>query len=96
MFRTGRRVEGAYVQLIVAPAATACGRIGYVIAKKVLARAVDRNRIRRKLREVVRLQRDALAGHDVIIRVRRAANRVEQDRAADEAKRLLGAYAARG
>jgi ribonuclease P protein component len=84
------------VQLIVAPAATACGRTGYVIARKVLARAVDRNRIRRKLREVARGQRSALAGYDVIIRVRRAKDRSEQDRAAAEAQRLLAACAARG
>ena len=61
MFRAGRRVDGAYVQLIVAPTAAARGRTGYVIARKVLARAVDRNRIRRKLREIVRAHRAALA-----------------------------------
>ena len=76
VFRAGRRVDGAYVQIIVAPTAAARGRTGYVIGRKVLARAVDRNRIRRKLREVVRAHRAALAAFDVIIRVKRAANRV--------------------
>ena len=96
MFRAGRRVDGAYVQIIVAPTAAARGRTGYVIARKVLARAVDRNRIRRKLREVVRTHRAALAAFDVIIRVKRAANRSEQDAAAAEAQRLLLDCAARG
>ncbi len=94
MFRTGRRVEGVYLQLVVAPAATPCGRTGYVIARKVLARAVDRNRIRRKLREVVRAQRAALAAFDVIVRVKRAGSRAEQDAAAQEAQRMLAALAA--
>jgi ribonuclease P protein component len=96
VFRAGRRVDGAYVQIIVAPTAAAHGRTGYVIARKVLARAVDRNRIRRKLREIVRVHRAALAALDVIIRVKRAANRTEQDAAAAEAQQLLLRCAARG
>lgn len=96
MFRAGRRVDGVYVQIIVAPTTAARGRTGYVIARKVLARAVDRNRIRRKLREIVRAQRATLAALDVIIRVKRAANRIEQDAAAGEALRLLTGFAARG
>jgi ribonuclease P protein component len=96
VFRAGRRVDGAYVQIIVAPTAAARGRTGYVIARKVLARAVDRNRIRRKLREIVRTHRAALAAFDVIIRVKRAANRIEQDAAAAEAQRMLLDCAARG
>jgi len=56
----------------------------------------DRNRIRRKLREIVRTHRAALAAFDVIIRVKRAANRIEQDAAAGRAQRLLLDCAARG
>ena len=88
MFRNGRRVEGLYLQLIVAPAA-GVGRTGFVIGRKTLARAVDRNRIRRKLREVIRALRPALGGYDIIVRVKRAGNRAEQDAAAAEARRLL-------
>jgi len=88
VFRTGRRVEGSYLQLIVAPAA-GIGRTGFVIGRKTLARAVDRNRIRRKLREVLRAQRTALRAYDIIVRVKRAANRAEQDAATAEARRLL-------
>lgn len=81
-------MEGAYLQLIVAPAA-GIGRTGFVIGRKTLARAVDRNRIRRKLREVLRARRTALRGYDIIVRVKRAANRTEQDAATAEACRLL-------
>jgi ribonuclease P protein component len=90
VFRTGRRVEGLYLQLIVAQGR---GRAGYVVGRKVAARAVDRNRIRRKLREVVRALRPALAPYDVVLRVKRAANRAEQDAAANEAQRLLENFA---
>ena len=90
VLRQGRRVEGLYLQLIVAPAPASGGRIGYIIGRKVSTRAVDRNRIRRKLREAVRAQPDATRAHDVVLRVTRARNRVEQDAAALEAARLLG------
>ena len=52
-------------------------------------RAVDRNRIRRKLREVIRAMRPALTEFDLIVRVKRAANRNEQDAAVREAQELL-------
>ena len=91
VFRTGRRVEGLYLTLVVAPSAVPGGRTGYVIGRKVSVRAVDRNRLRRKLREVVRALRPALPALDVIVRVKRGRSRAEQDAATAEAARLLGA-----
>jgi len=95
VFRTGRRVEGLYLTLVVAPAALPVGRTGYVIGRKVSTRAVDRNRIRRKLREAIRALRPELAALDLIVRVRRARTRVEQDAAAQEAERLLATLVGR-
>jgi ribonuclease P protein component len=88
VFRTGRRVEGIYLTLIAAPA-PAGGRLGFVVGRKVSPRAVDRNRIKRKLREAARANPAAIARHDVVLRVTRARNRAEQDLAALEAARLL-------
>jgi ribonuclease P protein component len=93
VLRQGRRVEGLYVQLIVAKAPETGGRTGYIIGRKVAPRAVDRNRIRRKLREAVRAQAGAIDGHDVVLRVTRATSRAEQDAAALEAARLLAELA---
>ena len=89
VLRQGRRVEGLYLQLIVAKAPATGGRCGYIIGRKVSPRAVDRNRIRRKLREAVRAMPGATAHHDVVLRVTRARSRAEQDAAAKEAARLL-------
>ena len=89
VLRHGRRVEGLYLQLIVAKAPATGGRCGYIIGRKVSPRAVDRNRIRRKLREAVRAQPGVLDEHDVVLRVTRARNKAEQDAAALEAARLL-------
>jgi ribonuclease P protein component len=95
VYRTGRRVEGLYLTLIAAPAPPSGGRCGYVISRKVAPRAVDRNRLRRKLREALRAQPAAVARHDVVMRVTRARNRVEQDAATAEASRLLAELALR-
>lgn len=95
VLRRGRRIEGLYLDLIVLPAPQGAGRDGYIVGRKVSARAVDRNRIRRKLKEAVRAQGAGLRDHDVVLRVRCARNRAEQDLAAQEAVRLLADLARR-
>jgi ribonuclease P protein component len=89
LFRAGHRLDSPWVQLIVAPAANPPGRIGYVIGAKQMPRAVDRNRLRRVLREAIRTRSAALAGLDIVIRLRRACARSEVERVASEALVLL-------
>jgi ribonuclease P protein component len=94
VFREGRRSEGRHVQLVAAAAARTPGRVGYVIGRKTLPRAVDRNRLRRRLRETIRAMRAVLAPYDVILRVKKVANRMEIDAAVSEAAGLLAALVA--
>ncbi len=89
VFRTGRRSEGEFLQLVSVPAARACGRVGFVIGAKALRRAVDRNRVRRMLRDVLRDSRQAIGGLDVIVRVKRPVARSEFARVVAEARRML-------
>jgi ribonuclease P protein component len=89
LFRGGTRHDAEFLQLIAAPAAEAPGRVGYVIARKSMRLAVDRNRLRRKLREAVRAARPAIEAFDVILRVRRNVARSEIGDAAAEAPRLF-------
>ena len=89
LFRAGRRSEGEFLQLVVAPAARACGRVGYVIGSKALPRAVDRNRVRRMLRVVLRECKPLIDGLDVIVRVKRPVARSEFARIVAEARRML-------
>lgn len=60
-------------------------RIGFTVSKKV-GNAVERNRVRRRLREIVRLSRaDALRpGHDYVLVGRRAALALPFDRMMQE------------
>ncbi len=89
VFRSGRRHDAQFLQLIAAPAAQSPGRVGYVIGRKVMPRAIDRNRLRRCLREMVRSARPALEAFDVILRVKRGVARSEIELVLDEARRLL-------
>jgi ribonuclease P protein component len=88
VFRTGRRLEGAWLQLIVAPAAGP-GRVGFVVGKRALPRAVDRNRLRRLLREAARKAHASAHHHDLILRLKTPCSRDELDLVAAEAAMLL-------
>ena len=52
-------------------------RLGLVIAKKNVARAVQRNRIKRLLRESFRLNQHLLAGLDIVILARNGLGSLE-------------------
>ncbi len=89
LFRRGTRYDTAFLQLIAAPAAHSPGRVGYVIARKAMRRAVDRNRLRRRLRECVRAARPAIEAFDIVLRVRRPLPRADIACAAAECPHLL-------
>jgi len=89
VFRTGRRSEGEFLQLVSVPAARPCGRVGFVIGGKALPRAVDRNRVRRMLRVALRDGRPAIAHLDLIVRIKRSVPRSEFVRVVAEARRML-------
>jgi ribonuclease P protein component len=89
VFQSGQRLDGRFLQLVAAPATTSPGRIGYVIARKSIPRAVDRNRLRRRLRETLRAARPAIEAFDLIVRVKRAVAPTEIVAAAEEGTTLL-------
>jgi len=89
VFRAGKRHDAQFLQLIAVRAAQSPGRVGYVMGGKMMPRAVDRNRLRRRLREMIRAARPAIEAFDVILRVKRSVGRNEIDLAIDEARLLL-------
>ena len=82
------------MQLLSARAAHRPGRLGLVVPKKALPLAVDRNRVRRMLREALRAARPAILDYDVILRLKRACPRTEFRRVAADASRLVAALLA--
>jgi ribonuclease P protein component len=94
MFRNARRIDAEHLQLLALPAADATGRVGYVIGKKQLGRAVDRNRLKRMLREAIRQRRPGIDAYDVVMRLRRACPASGLRELAAEAAALLDALEA--
>jgi ribonuclease P protein component len=93
VFKTGARHDGQFLQLIAAPAAQAPGRVGYVIGRKTMRRAVDRNGLRRRLREVMRAARPAILAFDIVLRVKRMVSRADIAAAIAESRLLLARLA---
>ena len=81
------------MQLLAAPAEGATGQVGYVIGKQQLTLAVDRNRLKRMLREAVRHRRPALDAFDIVLRLRRGCPPAGIAAVAAEAARLLDGLA---
>ncbi|MEO6750047.1 MAG: ribonuclease P protein component [Casimicrobiaceae bacterium] len=93
LFERGRRIDGRYMQLIVASAAAPHGRVGYIISRKALSRAVDRNRLRRQIRAMLAAQAETLTAFDVVVRVRAPLARANLAAAAIEARALIARIA---
>lgn len=53
IFRTGKRIHSPELTLIVVQTKEPISRFGFVVSKKTAKRAVDRNRIKRILRESI-------------------------------------------
>jgi len=65
------------------------GRLGFVIGRSAVVRAVDRNRLRRRWREAVRTRRPHSADFDIVFRVRTRIPPDALDSAALEGRALL-------
>ena len=65
-------------------------RLGLVVAKKLLPRAVDRNLIRRLTREHFRLLRQGLPARDLIMRLANRPAELDRKLLAAEIRGLLG------
>lgn len=72
VFRTGRRLGDRYFTLVYAPGPGPAARLGLAVSRKVSRRAVERNRIKRLVREAFR-RRNALPPLDIVVMARPGA-----------------------
>lgn len=71
VFAFKRAIKGRYLIVHFRPNGGDTARLGVVVAKKLARRAVERNRIKRVVREGFRLQRGTLPALDMIVRLHR-------------------------
>ena len=69
VFAENERARTDTLLVMVRPNAFGRARLGMIIAKRLLPRAVDRNRIKRCVRETFRVQRMDLPACDFVIRL---------------------------
>lgn len=72
----GERILGKFLQVCRYSNALEVPRLGMIIPKKVVSKAVERNRIKRMAREMFRRNRLILGNYDYVIKLR-AKGRVQ-------------------
>jgi ribonuclease P protein component len=70
VFKRGQRASGQYFSVVFAPGTGSGPRLGLTVSKKTAPRAVDRNRIKRQVRESFRLNQSQLPAVDMVISAR--------------------------
>ncbi|MFA5432394.1 MAG: ribonuclease P protein component [Candidatus Paceibacterota bacterium] len=60
VFKSGRTLRGKGVFLRYLTNGTAQTRIGFVVSKKISKLAVERNKVKRRMRDIVRAKKDKL------------------------------------
>lgn len=67
------RSSNRYFVVLAAPGVSTLARLGLAVAKKNARRAVDRNRLKRLVREIFRQRRDSLGAVDFVVMTRASA-----------------------
>lgn len=70
MFEEGRRFSAAHWTVVVGRSPLPQPRLGLAISRKAAPRAVDRNRVKRIVRESFRHRQTSLAGRDLVVLAR--------------------------
>ncbi|MBT3531519.1 MAG: ribonuclease P protein component [Gammaproteobacteria bacterium] len=63
-------------------------RLGLVIAKKHISKAVQRNKVKRIIRDSFRLHQDTLAGLDLVVLARKDADKLGNPQLRDKIQKL--------
>jgi ribonuclease P protein component len=69
VFKENERARSDSLLVMVRPNALGQARLGMIVAKRLLPRAVDRNRVKRCVRETFRRQRHNLPACDFVVRL---------------------------
>ncbi|MXZ80166.1 MAG: ribonuclease P protein component [Gammaproteobacteria bacterium] len=89
VFRDKVSVHGRYFSVHAAHNRTGCARLGLVVSRKVSKKAVQRNRIKRQIRETFRLGQGELPDMDYVVVARPGGSDQDNSVLKQELTRLL-------
>lgn len=69
-FKQGRRINAGAFTAVIAPNGLDFARVGFALSKKHAPHSVQRNRVRRILRERFRLQQQTMSAVDLVLMLR--------------------------
>lgn len=73
------KVHGKGMMALVRLSTRGYPRLGLVVSKKNVKRAVDRNRFKRLVRESIRLRQEQLPSVDIVVLARRGVQDIDND-----------------
>ncbi|MBB3190087.1 ribonuclease P protein component [Halomonas cerina] len=73
------KVHGKRLMALATPNSLGHPRLGLIFSKKNVRRAVDRNRLKRLVRESVRLQQHRLPSVDIVVLARRGLHELDNE-----------------
>ena len=79
VFAKAKRRGDRYFTVLAVPNGVDTARLGMAVARRQLPRAVDRNRIKRIIRDSFRQHRAELAAVDIVVLVRAVAARADNE-----------------
>jgi len=89
VFNFRKRISAHYLVMHYQPNSQEQARLGLVVGKKTCKLAVDRNYMRRVLREFFRIQQHQIAHVDLVVRVQKKFDRVNFSQIKQEFDSLL-------
>lgn len=89
VFKKGKRLEGSYYVVYKCANALGYPRLGTVVSKKRCGGAVKRNRIKRVIREVFRLNKKLFDSYDVIVLAKENSHEIKYQHAFEYLKNTL-------
>lgn len=89
MFESGRRIRDPSFTVIAAPGRASRARLGLAVSRKVSRSAVQRNRIKRVVRESFRKHSARLPALDIVVMARPGAAECDNPRLATSIDALL-------
>jgi ribonuclease P protein component len=89
VFHANSAETGTTFQVLVKPTRQETARLGIVLGKRVTPRAVDRNYVKRLIREEFRMRKHSLGGMDVVVKLLKHLSKAQARQARTELSDLF-------